>query len=170
MRNVGLLLALALPGLVPVAAQAQTAPAVAPTASPAPRPEYGPPVTLAQAKAIATAAEGEARRNGWQVVITILEPSGAEVLTWKMDGTQYGSIRVAEDKARTAALFRRPSRDFAEGLKAGNQGVLTLGVTAVEGGELILIDGRIAGAIGVSGATSAQDGQVARAGAAVVGK
>lgn len=155
----------------PAAVSAQTPPAAAPApAPPAPRPEYGTPVTLAQAKAIAAAAEAEARKNGWQVVITILEPSGAEVLTWKMDGTQYGSIRVAEDKARTAALFRRPSRDFAEGLKAGNQGVLTLGVTAVEGGELILIDGRIAGAIGVSGATSAQDGQVARAGAAVVGK
>ena len=153
----------------PAAVSAQTPPAAAPApAPPAPRPEYGTPVTLAQAKAIAAAAEAEARKNGWQVVITILEPSGAEVLTWKMDGTQYGSIRVAEDKARTAALFRRPSRDFAEGLKAGNQGVLTLGVTAVEGGELILIDGRIAGAIGVSGATSAQDGQVARAGAAVV--
>ena len=153
----------------PAAVSAQTPPAAAPApAPPAPRPEYGTPVTLAQAKAIAAAAEAEARKNGWQVVITILEPSGAEVLTWKMDGTQYGSIRVAEDKARTAALFRRPSRDFAEGLKAGNQGVLTLGVVAVEGGELILIDGRIAGAIGVSGATSAQDGQVARAGAAVV--
>lgn len=167
MRNVGLLLALALFGLAPVAAQAQTTPAAV---APAPRPEYGTPVTLAQAKAIATAAEAEARRNGWQVVITILEPTGAEVLTWKMDGTQYGSIGVAEQKARTAALFRRPSREFAEGLKAGNQGVLSLGVVAVEGGELILIDGKIAGAIGVSGATSAQDGQVARAGAAVVGK
>ena len=155
----------------PAAVSAQTPPAAAPApAPPAPRPEYGTPVTLAQAKAIAAAAEAEARKNGWQVVITILEPSGAEVLTWKMDGTQYGSIRVAEDKARTAVQFRRPSREFADGLKAGNMGVLTLGVTAVEGGELILIDGRIAGAIGVSGATSAQDGQVARAGAAVVGK
>ena len=168
MRNVGLLLALALFGLAPVAAQAQSAPAVAPMPPPAPRPEYGVPVTLAQAKAIAAAAEAEARRNGWQVVITILEPTGAEVLTWKMDGTQYGSIRVAEEKARTAALFRRPSREFGEAVKAGNQGVLSLGVIAVEGGELILIDGRIAGAIGVSGASSAQDGQVARAGAAVV--
>lgn len=169
MRNLGLLLAVALTGL-PVAVSAQTPPAAAPAPAPAPRPEYGTPVTLAQAKAIAMAAEAEARKNGWSVVITILEPTGAEVLTWKMDGTQYGSIRVAEEKARTAALFRRPSREFAEGLKAGNQGVLTLGVTAVEGGELILIDGRIAGAIGVSGVTSAQDGQVARAGAAAVGK
>ena len=167
MRNVGLLLAAALLAL-PAAVSAQTAPVAAPAPAPAPRPEYGTPVTLAQAKAIAMAAEAEARKNGWSVVITILEPSGAEVLTWKMDGTQYGSIAVAEGKARTAAQFRRPSRDFAEGLKAGNQGVLTLGVTAVEGGELILIDGMIAGAIGVSGATSAQDGQVARAGAAVV--
>lgn len=169
MRNVAVLLAVALIG-VPAAASAQAAPVAPQSPAPLPRPEYGPPVTLAQAKAIAAAAEAEARRNGWTVVITILEPTGAEVLTWKMDGTQYGSIRVAEEKARTAAQFRRPSRDFAEGLKAGNQGVLTLGVVAVEGGELILIDGRIAGAIGVSGATSAQDGQVARAGAAVVGK
>lgn len=166
MRNLGLRLAVALLAL-PTAVSAQTAPA---GAAPAPRPEYGTPVTLAQAKAIAAAAEAEARKNGWSVVITVLEPTGAEVLTLKMDGTQYGSIRVAEEKARTAAQFRRPSRDFAEGLKAGNQGVLTLGVTAVEGGELILIDGRIAGAIGVSGVTSAQDGQIARAGAAAVGK
>lgn len=167
MRNLARLLIVALLAF-PAAVAAQTAP-VAPAPAPAaPRPEYGTPVTLAQAKAVAAAAEAEARRNGWQVVITILEPTGAEVLTLKMDGTQYGSIEVAEAKARTAALFRRPSREFAEGLKAGNQGVLTLGVVAVEGGELILIDGRIAGAIGVSGVTSAQDGQIARAGAAAV--
>jgi len=160
-------LAAALLALWPAAGLTQTAPAIAAPA-PAVRPEYGPPVTLVQAKAIAAAAEAEARKNGWQVVITILEPTGAEVLTLKMDGTQYGSIEVAERKARTAALFRRPSREFAEAVKAGNLAALSLGVTAIEGGELILIDGRIAGAIGVSGVTSAQDGQVARAGAAVV--
>lgn len=169
MRNFAVLLAAVLTA-IPAAVPAQTAPAVTPAPPPAPRPEYGTPVTLAQAKAIAAAAETEARKNGWTVVITILEPTGAEVLTWKMDGTQYGSIRVAEEKARTAAQFRRSSREFAEGLKAGNQGVLSLGVTAVEGGELILVDGRVIGAIGISGATSAQDGQVARAGAAAAAK
>ena len=157
-----LALAMAAPAL------AQTAPPPAPPAAPVVRPPYGPTITLAQAKAAVTAAEAEARANGWTVVITIVEPNGAVVMSEKMDGTQYGSIEVSKGKATTAALFRRPSKEFAAGMATGNASALGLGVVPIEGGELILVDGKVIGAIGVSGATSAQDGQMARAGAAAV--
>jgi uncharacterized protein GlcG (DUF336 family) len=152
-------------------ALAETAQAPTPTPAPTPpvvRPPYGPLITLAQAKAAVAAAEADARANSWQVVITIVEPNGAVVMSEKMDGTQYGSIEVSKGKATTAALFRRPSREFAAAMASGNASALALGVVPIEGGELILVDGRIIGAIGVSGATSAQDGQMARAGASAV--
>jgi glc operon protein GlcG len=153
----------------PALAQTAAAPApAAPPAAPVVRPPYGATITLAQAKAAVAAAEAEARANGWQVVITIVEPNGAVVMSEKMDGTQYGSIDVSRGKATTAALFRRPSREFVPAMATGNASVLALGVVPIEGGELILVDGKIVGAIGVSGATSAQDGQMARAGAAAV--
>ena len=152
----------------PALAQTGAAPpAAASLAGPAPaavRLPYGETITLAKAKAVMAAAEAEARRNDWTVVITIVEPNGAVVMSEKMDGTQYGSVEVSKGKATTAALFRRPSREFAEGMKT-SAGALALGVVPVEGGELIVVDGRIIGAIGVSGVTSAQDGQIARAGA-----
>ena len=157
--------------LLAAPALAQTAPTGAAPAAPAPpvvRPPYGPTITLSQAKAAVAAAEAEARRNDWTVVITIVETNGAVVMSEKMDGTQYGSIEVSKGKATTAALFRRPSRDFAAGMAGGNAATLALGVVPIEGGELILVDGRIIGAIGVSGGTSPQDGQMARAGAAAV--
>jgi len=131
-------------------------------------PPYGAPLTLAQAKVVAAAAEAEARKAGWTMVITIVEPNGAEVLTLKMDGAQYGSIDVAERKARTAAQFRRPSKDFQDAVKSGNLNSVFTGALAIEGGELIVIDGKVAGAIGASGGSGVQDGQVARAGAAAV--
>jgi glc operon protein GlcG len=130
-------------------------------------PPYGRSVTLAEAKAIVAVAEAEALKNGWDMVITIVEPNGAVVLTEKMDGTQYGSLSVAEKKAVTAATFRRPTIFFQEAVKNGTLNSIFTGAMALEGGELIIIDNRVVGAIGVSGATATQDGQVARAGAAL---
>lgn len=146
-------------------ALAQTAPAPAP----APQPPYSAHiVTLAEAKAVAAAAEAEMRKNGWTMVITIVEPNGQPVLFEKTDGTQYGSVEVARKKAETAANFRRPSSYFQEAVKSGTLNSIFTGATAVEGGELLLVDGKIIGAIGVSGGSGAQDGQVARAGAAAL--
>lgn len=143
-------------------ALAQTAPA-----APPPAPSYSAHiVSLAEAKAVAAAAEAEARKNGWTVVITILEPNGAPVFSEKMDGTQYGATEVAMKKAQTSANFRRPTSYFQEAVKAGTLNSIFSGATAIEGGELLLVDGKIIGSIGVSGGSGAQDGQVARAGAA----
>lgn len=146
-------------------ALAQTPPAAAPAATPAPLPPYAAaPVDLALAKKLVAAAEAEARRNGWTMAFAVVEPSGALVAFEKMDGTQYGSIEVAQAKARTAARFRRPSKAFADQVADGRLGVMSLdGVVAIEGGVPIVVDGKIVGAIGVSGGSSAQDGQVAQA-------
>lgn len=142
-------------------ASAQTAPA----APAAPAPAYsGRVITLAEAKTVAAAAEAEARKNGWTMVIVVLESNGAQVLAQKMDGTQYGSNEVAVKKAQTAANFRRPTSVFQDAVKSGTLNAIFTGATAVEGGELLLVDGKIVGAIGVSGGTAAQDGVVARAG------
>ncbi|AZS21973.1 MULTISPECIES: heme-binding protein [unclassified Caulobacter] len=142
-------------------ASAQTAPA----APAAPAPAYSSRViTLAEAKTVAAAAEAEARKNGWTMVIVVLESNGAQVLAQKMDGTQYGSNEVAVKKAQTAAHFRRPTSVFQDAVKSGTLNAIFTGATAVEGGELLLVDGKIVGAIGVSGGTAAQDGVVARAG------
>lgn len=132
-------------------------------------PGVGPPLSLEQAKKIAAAAEAEAKKNNWNMVIVIVEPSGQLVYLQKMDGTQYGSINVALDKATSSALFRRPTTAFEAGLKAGNTYLLTLrGANATPGGVPILIGGKVAGGIGVSGATGAQDHQVAEAGIAAL--
>ncbi len=143
---------------------------VAPPALPPPAPglPYGRPITLAEAKAVVSAAESVAIKNGWTMVITVVEPNGALVLSEKMDGTQYGSIDVAQGKAKTAANFKRPTAVFQDAVKSGNLNSIFTGAMALEGGELLVSDGQIIGAIGVSGATAAQDGTVARAGAAVI--
>ena len=153
-----MLLFLAAFWLAPAEAQPQPAP-------PAPaQPSYGDPVTLDQARRIADAAERSARARNFAMAFAIVDPSGALVLFHKMDGTQNGSVEVAVQKARTSALFRRPTRAFFDSVAAGRTAVLTLpNVVAIEGGVPILIDGRVAGAIGVSGASSEQDGEVAAA-------
>jgi glc operon protein GlcG len=131
-------------------------------------PPYGRSVTLAEAKTIVAAAEAEAIKNGWTMVITVVEPNGALVLSEKMDGAQYGSVGVAEKKAVTAANFRRPTLYFQEAVKNGTLNAIFTGAMALEGGELIIIDDRIVGAVGASGGSAPQDGVVARAGAAAV--
>ena len=136
--------------------------------SPPPTIPYGSPITLDAAKKAMAAAEAEAMKNNWPMAIVILDSTGHPVMLHKLDNTQYGSIRVAEDKAQTALDFRRPSKVFEDLVAQGGIGMRTLGLrgaTPIEGGFPIIVDGKIIGAIGASGGTASQDGQVAKAGA-----
>jgi len=128
---------------------------------------YGASVTLENAKKAAAPAVAEAEKNHWNVAVAIVDTSGNLVYYAKMDNTQLGSATVAVDKARTAALFKRPTKAFEDAAATpGGARVVTLhGVTAIEGGFPLVMDGKIVGAIGVSGGTSAQDAQCAKAGA-----
>lgn len=133
---------------------------------------YGPPLTLAQAKRMLAAAEAEAERNDWPVAIVIADASGDVVLSLKRDQTQHSALGIATGKALTAVNFRRPTKVFQDGIAAGGQGLRFLavpGVTPLEGGFPVVIDGHIVGGIGVSGVLSTQDTQVALAGLAALG-
>ena len=135
-------------------------------AQPAPAP-YGAPIPLAEAKRVLVAAQAEAVRNKWNVVVAIVDSGGHLVAFERMDSTQYGSVEVALDKARSAVAFRRPSKAFQDTIAAGGEGMRMLKLTGampIEGGLPIVVNGLIVGAIGVSGVTSAQDGQIAAAG------
>ena len=132
---------------------------------------YGPNITLETAKKIAPAAIAEARKNNWTMAIAIVDTAGELVYFERMDDTQVGSVDVAISKARSAARFKRPTKAFQDALAAGGEGLRILalqGAVPVDGGVPIAMGGRIVGAIGVSGGTSAQDGQVAAAGVAAL--
>jgi glc operon protein GlcG len=130
---------------------------------------YGTAVTLAQARAIVDAAHAEARRRSFLMAFTVTLPSGEPILLEVMDGTQLGSIDIAQAKARTSARFRRPTKAYADNLAAGNLGAMTVdGVLAIEGGVPIVAGGRVIGALGVSGGTAVQDGEVAAVALAAV--
>jgi len=129
---------------------------------------YGAPISLENAKKAAAPALAEAVKNHWNMAVAIVDPSGNLVYYEKMDDTQLGSAKVAIDKARSAALFKRPTKVFQDALAAGGEGLRLLkveGAVPVEGGIPLVMEGKIVGAIGVSGAASAQDGQCAKAGA-----
>jgi uncharacterized protein GlcG (DUF336 family) len=124
------------------------------------------PITLEQARRVAAAAEAEARNNGWTMAIAVAELNGALVYFTKMDNTQYGSIEIAIGKAKTAALFRRPTKMFTDALAAGHQFFLTFpGIAAAPGGLPLISNGKLVGAIGVSGGAGHQDDICAKAGA-----
>jgi len=134
-------------------------------------PSYGPNITLEQAKKAVVAGEAEARKNGWPVAIAIFDTAGQLVAFQKMDDTQTASIDVAQDKGRSAAIFRRPTKVMEDAVASGGAGVRFLnlrGASTVEGGLPIVLNGKIIGSIGVSGVTSQQDGIVAKAGADAV--
>jgi uncharacterized protein GlcG (DUF336 family) len=121
-------------------------------------------ITLEAAKKMAAAGEAEARQNGWNVAIAIVDAGGALILFHKLDETQPGSVAVAQAKARTAALFKRPTKVLEEAIAAGKQGFLAVeGIVPIQGGLPVLVDDKVIGAVGVSGVTSAQDEQVALA-------
>jgi uncharacterized protein GlcG (DUF336 family) len=153
-------------------ARAQTPPpAAAPAAAPAaPPPPYGAPITTDQAKAAAAAAIAEAKKNNWFYAIAVVEPSGDLVHFERMDNTQYASTKIAQVRARSAALFRRPTKAFADRVAQQNDlSVLALvDANWAEGGVPIVVNGKLIGAIGASGGTQPQDGQVAKAGADAV--
>jgi glc operon protein GlcG len=143
-------------------ASAQQAP------SPPPITPYGAPLGLEAAKKVMAAAEAEAVKNNWAMAIVILDSTGHMVMLHKLDNTQYGSLMAAEDKAHSAINYRRPSKVFEDLVAQGGIGLRSLalrGASPLEGGIPINVDGKIVGAIGVSGGTSVQDGQVAKAGA-----
>jgi glc operon protein GlcG len=128
---------------------------------------YGTPVTLENAKKAAAAAAAEAHKNGWNMAIAIVAPDGTLIYYEKMDNTQLGSAKVAVDKARSAALFKRPTKAFQDRVASGGPGLSILGLEGavpVEGGIPLMSDGHIVGAIGVSGDTSDHDALCAQAG------
>ena len=165
--------------VVPLAhAQAQTP---APAAAPAPVPEvmpydipYGTPIDLDQAEKAIIAAAAEARKHNWKMSISVVDPAGSLVAHVTMDGTQYGSVLISQAKARTAALFRRPSGVFQTAVNTnGTPALLSLlaltGGAASEGGFPIVVDGKLIGAIGASGGIYTQDAVVAKAGLEALG-
>ena len=132
---------------------------------------YGFAIQLEPAKRAAAAAIAEARKNGWAMAVAIVDTAGLLIYFEKMDDTQMGSVSVAQAKARSAALFKRPTKAFQDSLTATPDGLRMLGIDGavpVEGGVPIVVGEKIVGAIGVSGGTSAQDGQCAKAGVDVL--
>jgi len=126
-------------------------------------------LTLEAAKKIAAAAEVEARKNNWNVVICVVDDGANLLYLQRMDGTQIGSVDIAQMKARTAVKMKRPSKVLEDAVAGGRNAILKLpDVLPVEGGVPLMVNGEFIGAVGVSGVTSAQDGQIAGAGAAVL--
>ena len=121
-------------------------------------------LTLAAAKTMAAAAEAEATANGWKLVIVILDDGGNLLYLQRMDGAQLASIQVAQAKARTALLYRRPTKEFADRMAAGNTPLAMPEVMPLEGGLPIVVNGVVIGSIAASGATGAQDAQASQKG------
>ena len=129
------------------------------------RPGYGPAINTAAAKDLASGAIAECRKNDWNVAVAVVDTHGFLVYFERMDDTQTASMDIAIGKARAAATYRRPTRVFAEGINKGSPATATLpGVFASPGGLPIMVDGKVTGAIGVSGVTGDQDEQCAKAG------
>ena len=141
--------------------------------TPSPALPYGIPISLNQARLVTEAAEQEANRHDWPMVITIVDSTGHLVMLHKMDGAQYGSIKIAQQKAETALNYRRSTKAFQDLLASGGVGLRVLSmddVVAVEGGELLVLDGKIIGAVGVSGMLPIEDTQIAQAGVAALAR
>jgi len=135
--------------------------------APPPPPAYGVPISFEQAKKVMAGAEAEAKKNNWPVVITIVDSGGNLVMLSRLDNAQWGSIEVAKDKARSAVAFRRPTKVFQDLIAQGGANLRLLnlsGASMLEGGIPIVIEGKIVGAVGVSGVTSQQDAQIGQAG------
>jgi glc operon protein GlcG len=137
----------------------------------APAPAYGMSLGAESAKKVAAAAIAEARKNNFTMAIAVVDTAGNLVYFEKMDGTQTGSVNVAIEKARSAVLFKRPTKSFQDTVAQGGVGLRMLGLPGavpVEGGIPLMEGGKIVGAIGASGGTSDQDGMTAQAGATVL--
>ena len=129
------------------------------------RPGYGSPISLAAAKKVAAGTIAECAKNQWNVSVAIVDPHGFLLYFERMEDTQWASNDIAIGKARAAATYRRPTRVFADVINKGGPATATLGgVFASPGGVPIFVDGKIIGAVGVSGVTGDQDEQCAKAG------
>jgi len=136
-------------------------------AVPPPNVPYGVSISADAAKKVAAAAIAEARKNNWAMAVAIVDTGGYLVYFERMPDTQLGSVEVSMDKARSATLFRRPTKAFQDIVAAGGEGLRILRLTGaipVEGGLPIIVDGKLIGAIGASGGSSDQDGRTAQAG------
>jgi glc operon protein GlcG len=134
-----------------------------------PRPPYGTDVTLEQAKKIAAATVAESQKNSWRMAIAIVDNHGMLVYFERMPDTQTASVQVALDKAQAAAMYRRPTKAFEDGIAKGRTALLGLrGATPIEGGMPIMLGGKVIGGIGVSGANSDEDAAAAVAGLKVL--
>jgi len=130
------------------------------------RPDYGPDVNTATAKKIAAAVIAECQKNSWNVAVAVVDNHGGLVYFERMENTQYASNDIAINKAKTAAVYRRPTRAFADVINKGGPATATLGggLTASPGGVPIMVDGKVTGGVGVSGVTGDQDEQCSKAG------
>jgi glc operon protein GlcG len=160
------------PPIVPGASQGADAPPnpldIVPEKMPFDVP-YGPPISLERAQAVINAAVAEAKNRDWKMNVAVVDSGGNLVAFQRMDGSQLASIQIAQDKARVAAVFRRETRAFEDGIQLKNFNYLiTFGVISSRGGIPLVDQGRIIGAIGCSGGTGSQDEVVARAGAAAI--
>ena len=138
-----------------------------PQATQTPR-AYGPSVNVASAKKVAAVAIGEAQNNHWYMAVAVVDTSGTLIYYEKMDNTQTGSANVAIEKARTSALYKRPTKAFQDLVAGGGSGLRILGLPGavpIEGGVPLISDDKVVGAVGVSGGSSDQDGQCAQAAA-----
>ena len=136
-------------------------------AADAPRPEYGPDITIDLAKKIAAGAIAECRNNKWNVAVAIVNTHGSLVYYERMNNTQSASARIAVDKASAAAMYRRPTRAFVDVIAKAGPAIMTLpGVVGSPGGNPIMSGGKVIGGVGVSGVTGDQDEQCAKAGLA----
>ncbi len=134
---------------------------------------YGPSITVDDARKAATAAVAEARKNGWFMAVAVVDTDGDLIYFERMENVQHGSVKVAQEKARSAAIFKRPTKVFEQAVAGGGAGLRVLGLDGavpLEGGVPIMVDGKIVGAIGLSGDLSANDGKCAEAGVAAVTK
>ncbi|HWL10500.1 MAG TPA: heme-binding protein [Planctomicrobium sp.] len=130
-------------------------------------PPYGEAISLEDAKKVLAAAEAEAKKNNWPVAIAVVDGSGFLVAFQRLENTQLGSIEIALQKAKTSALFRRPTKAMEAVLAQGGEGLKILslpGALPIEGGLPIVRDGKVIGAIGVSGVKSSEDAQIGSAG------
>jgi glc operon protein GlcG len=153
------------PGTPPAAPPSTSPPA---TGAPSGVTPYGMAINFDTAKRVMAAAEAEAARNNLAVAIAILDSGGNVVMLHRLDNTQLASLRIAQGKARTALDFRRPTKALEDAIAAGGAGLRFLalkGVTPIEGGMPLVSDGKVIGAIGVSGGIAGQDAQVGKAGA-----
>jgi glc operon protein GlcG len=131
-------------------------------------PQYGPNITIDQAKKALAAAEADARGKGWPMAIAVVDNAGMLVAFVKLDNTQNGSVLIAQDKAASSAMLRRPTKTIQDGVAGGGAGLRFLALrhaVPIEGGLPLMVDGKIVGAIGVSGMASDQDGVIAKTGA-----